>query len=424
MTNRSKGKETPGLKIGVICPEIGAHGGCGFIGGGAVSALRLSQGLARKGHEITIITTPHRYPGEAAGNLDWAEVRCLPVSGDYLSLRYGVSFIWKTVAEVKKRRDRKFDIIHVHSGYSSMSILTWALKKITGAPAVHSLYCPLRTKSPGKVRAVDLLPVSLLSKRCLRRVDGIVAISHNVADSLVRAKIPAAKISVIPPPIDLALYHPQVESDIKKQLGITPDQPVILFVGNLNRSKGIPVLLESMASVVKQRPEVKLIMVLNIPIEKYISEDSSGAQDEMVLIHKAKNDIKARGLEENVVPLGIMPDLAGVMAASDFLVAPLLDNTGIADYPISVLEAMACGKPVIATRVGGLPEIISDRKNGLLVSPGNPQELAGAIMYLIEHKQEAKRMGEESVRLVAEEFATEVVVNRIEGIYRQLCDGE
>jgi glycosyltransferase involved in cell wall biosynthesis len=174
----------------MVCPEIGEHGGSGFIGGGAVSALRLSQGLGRRGHEITIITTPHRYPGEAEGSLDWAEVRCLPVSGDYLSLRYGLSFILKAVAEVKKLGVRKFDIIHVHSGYSSMSLLTCALKKITGTPAVHSLYCPLRTKSPGKVRAVDFFAVSFLSRLCLKRVNRIVAISRNVADSLVKANIP------------------------------------------------------------------------------------------------------------------------------------------------------------------------------------------------------------------------------------------
>lgn len=412
------------MKIGVICPEIGAHGGSGFIGGGAVSALRLSQGLARKGHEITIITTPHRYPGEAAGSLDWAEVRCLSVSGDYLSLRYGLSFILKTIAEVKKRRDRKFDIIHVHSGYSSMSVLTWALRKIAGVPAVHSLYCPLGSKPSGKIRAVDLLPFALLSEYCLKRIDRIVAISHHVADSLARAGIPLAKISVVPPAIDQTIYHPQVKSDIRKQFGITPDQPVVLFVGNLNRRKGIHILLQALASVVKQKPEVRLLIVLNIPLEKYQNEDLSGARDEMVLLHRVKNDIKVLGLTKNVILLGIMSDLAGVMADSDFLVTPFTGSTGVADYPISVLETMACGKPVIATRVGGLPEIISDRKNGLLVSPGNPQELAGAIMYLIEHGQEAKKMGEDSARLVAKEFSTDVVVNKIEGIYRQLCDDE
>ncbi len=412
------------MKIGMICPEIGDHGGSGFIGGGAVSALRLSAGLAKRGHEITIITTPHRYPGEAAGSLDWAEVRCLTVAGGYLSLRYGLSFIRKTVAEVRQQRGRKFDIIHVHSGYASLSILTWVLKKSTGVPAVHSLYCPLRTKPSGKVRAVDFLPVSLLSERCLKRVDRIVAISRNVADSLVRANIPSAKISVIPPAIDLDIYNPRVQGDMRNRLGITPDQPVLLFVGNLNWRKGIHILLEALASVVKKTPEVRLLMVLNIPIEKYESEDLSGARDEMGLMHKVKNDIKVLGLAENVVPLGIMPDLAGVISASDFLVAPFTGTTGVADYPISTLEAMACGKPVIATRVGGLPEVISDRKNGLLVSPGNPQELADAILYLLEHREEAQKMGMEGARRVAEEFSTEVVVNKMERIYKALCGGE
>ncbi|MBM4448828.1 MAG: glycosyltransferase family 4 protein [Chloroflexi bacterium] len=404
----------------MICPEIGDHGGSGFIGGGAVSALRLSAGLAKKGHEITIITTPHRYPGKAAGSLDWAEVRCLPVAGDYLSLRYGLSFIWKAMAEVRQRRDRKFDIIHVHSGYSSMSTLTWVLKKITGVPAVHSLYCPLRSKSPGKARAVDFLPASLLSERCLKRVDRIVAISRNVADSLIKAKIPLTKISVVPPAIDLDIYNPQAKSDVRQKLGIASGQPVILFVGNLNKRKGIHILLESLASVVKKTPEVRLLMVLNIPIEKYESEDLSGARDEMGLMHKVKNDIKALGLVENVVPLGIMPDLAGVMAASDMLVIPMLETTGIADYPISTLEAMACGKPVIATRVSGLPEIVRDRKNGLLIDPDNPQALADALQYLLEHTPEAQKMGMEGARLISRDFSTEVVVDKMEQVYREL----
>jgi len=83
---------------------------------------------------------------------------------------------------------------------------------------------------------------------------------------------------------------------------------------------------------------------------------------------------------------------------------------------------MACGKPVIATRVGGLPEVISDRRNGLLVSPGNSQELADAIQYLLAHQQEAQKLGMEGARRVAAEFSTEVVVDKIEGIYKALCD--
>jgi glycosyltransferase involved in cell wall biosynthesis len=397
------------LNICFICPEISSRNDSGFIGGGVNSALRLSQGLSKKGHEITIVTTPHRYTGDNTGKVfNWADVVCLPVFGNYLSLRYGLSFTVQAIVNVRKlHHQKKFDVIHVHSGFSIMGLVTAALGRITGVPTVHTLYCPAGKNT-------------LLKRLYLTRIDKIVAISLNISDSLRRIGVPGEKIAVIPPGIDQAVFNPQVQSNERKNLGIYPNQPVLLYVGNLGRRKGISVLLEALAIIAKNIREVKLLMVLNIPDQQYRPVNIRGAESDMELLDMVKEQIKTCELEDKVVTLGIMPNLAGVMTACDILVAPFRDMTGIADYPISVLEGMACGKPVIATRVGGMAEIIHNHQNGLLVSPDNYQELADAIQYLLGHRQEAAVMGSENAKLVSREFAIESVVDRMEHVYQTL----
>lgn len=404
------------MKICMICPEIGNSGGSAFTGGHVNNVVQLSKALFDRGHEITIITTPHRYPGDELNNeLKWAEIYCLPISGSYLSAKYGIEFALKVLRKIRiLHAIKNFDIIHGHSGYSMLGLITGIGGRITKVPSIHSVYSPIQPIISHNT--VMFFSNKILSKFYLSQVNKIIAASKNVQDSLIRAGLPPYKIEMIPPGIDTKIYNPSLSSHgMRKSLGIGLNQPLLLYVGNLTKIKGIDILIEALNCIIKQFPDMKLLMALNMPLTKYKEEDTSKLCS--IETFEIKKKIKSYGLNDNIIPLGIVKNMPQVMAASDVFITPFLNTVGVVDYPTSLLEAMAVGKPVIATRVGGIPEIIKHQKNGILVEPNNVDELVDAILYMLNNKEEAKNMGKEGAKIISEKIRTEIVVDELERIY-------
>ena len=401
----------------MICPEIGNSGGNAFIGGHVNNAVQLSKALFDGGHEITIITTPHRHPGNQPNNgLKWAEVVCLPISGSYPSIKYGLEFTFKTIQKVRElHKIEKFDVIHGHSGFSMLGLITGIGGRITRVPSIHSIYSPIQPIISHKI--VFSFSNKSLSKMYLSQINKIIAVTENIQRSLIMAGVPQSKIEMIPPGIDTNIYNPSISGDgVRKHFDIGSDQALLLYVGNLTKIKGIRVLIEALRIIVKQFPDVKLLMALNMPSSKYEEEDSTGLYD-TERDFEIKEKIKSYGLNDNIVPLGIVKNMPQIMAASDVFITPFLNTVGVVDYPTSLLEAMAVEKPVIATRVGGIPEIIEHKENGMLVEPNDVDELVAAILYMLNNKEEAKDMGKEGAKIISEKFRSEIAVDELERIY-------
>ena len=408
------------MKICVLCPEIGNSGGNAFIGGHVNTVVQVSRALFDRGHEITIITTPHRYPGNQPDKdilQGWADVYTLPVSGAYLSVKYGLEFAFKAIQKVKKlNKHKKFDIVHGHSGYSMLALITGISAKISNLPSVHSIYCPIQVAG-GNV--VKLFSNEILSKFYFLLINRIIAVTKNVRNSLIKAGIPENRIAEVPIGINTELFNPNVSgNDVRKRYNIDHDQPTLLYVGNLTVQKGLSVLIEALNIVKKDIPNIKLLMVLNLPLERYAKPDRLDV--DMELIFEIKEKIKRYGLEDNIIPLGLLDNMPQVMAACDVFIVPFLNTVGIADYPTSLLEAMAVGKPVIATKVGGIPEVVRHQKNGLLIEPDNVESLANAIRYMLQNKEEAKNMGKQAAKTISERFRLEIVADKIEKIYEEV----
>ena len=405
------------MKICMVCPELGNSGGNAFIGGHVNNAVQLSKALFDRGHEITIITTPHRHPGNQPNNgLEWAEVVCLPISGSYPSIKYGLEFTFKTSQKIRElHKIEKFEVIHGHSGFSMLGLITGIGGRITRVPSIHSIYSPIQPIISHN--SVMFFSNKILSKFYLSQVNKIIAVTKNIQHSLIMAGVPHYKIEIVPPGIDISIYNPSISGDdVRKYFGIGSDQPLLLYVGNLTKIKGIHIFIEALKIIVKQFPDMKLLMALNMPLSKYEEEDSAGLYD-TERDFEIKEKIKSYGLNDNIIPLGIVKNMPQVMAASDVFITPFLNTVGVVDYPTSLLEAMAVGKPVIATKVGGISEIIKHQKNGILVEPNNVNELVDAILYVLNNKEEAKDIGKEGAKIIAEKFRTEIVVNELERIY-------
>jgi glycosyltransferase involved in cell wall biosynthesis len=185
-------------------------------------------------------------------------------------------------------------------------------------------------------------------------------------------------------------------SGLRKELDIPADHSVISTIAHMEEHKGIKYLLESASLLLQSRNDISFLLV------------GEGALKEELKILCA--DLK---IEKNVIFAGERSDISEILSLSDIFVLPSLrEGLGLA-----ILEAMACGKPVIATNVGGIPEIVKDGVSGILVSPRDPEALHTAMKELLDDKEMQKKMGANGEKVCNEKFNSKVMVGQIENLY-------
>ena len=386
------------MNICMVGSEIAPTQNNVVVGGVAISVIRLAQGLHNTGHHVDIVTSRPRVFCDNPDNFGFG-IHQIPIIQKYPSFRYGAELAFKSIIEIKKlNRLNNFHIIHGHSGEPQIALIPNIAGKLLSKPSIYTLYCPIR-------------PEDKSAKFCLSKLSQIITITENVKDSVKKLKIPSEKIIVIPPAIDTKKYNQDVSGkELRAKLGLKNDDFVILFVGNLTYTKGIDVLLEALKPIIEKFPHVKLLMTLEMPHENYL---------------RRKNEILIKinnfGLKNNIIEFGIIENMAELIAASDTLVAPFLDTYGPSDYPIPVLEAMAIGKTVIATKIGGMPEIIEHMKNGILIQPNDVNSLLEAFRTLLENTKIKITMGTYASNSIQERFSIPVVTKKMEAVYEQFA---
>ena len=390
--------------------EIGPSKEGSFVGGVVNNIVRLSKGLCENGHQIHIVTTPARYSKGTSYKVPWAEVHCLRVGGAYPSARYGFEFLFRAISEIRcLHKKEKIEVIHGHSGYPAIGLVPSVSRKMLGIPSVHTLYCPVGETTLEK-HFSQLLPSAHLVKNFFLSVDKIVAISDNVKSSLENIGLPREKIRVIPPAIDISSFNPRISTEhVRTSLRIGLEEPMILFVGNLTKTKGIYVLIKAMKAIIKVFPAAKLLITLHVSKDR-LSEETRDIRAKINSIH----------LQKSVMFRGITKRMPQVIAACDVFTAPFISTVGPSDYPLPILEAMAVGKPVVATNVGGIPEIILNKHNGMLVRSNNSTHLAEAIVYLLRNPDIARRIGQNASIFIRENFSIQRMVKMTENLYNEI----
>jgi len=381
-----------------------------FSGGHTNSMLRLAKVLSGEGHRVYVAAGIPAAAFERLKrlNLSWATLCSLRIKREPHTFAYGLEFLVRAALLIRRlRKIAGLDIVHIHSGYPHYGLLGVFATRILRIPSVYTLYCPIPPQITDHAHSVLN---RYLARRALCGIDHIIAISQNVKASLHEIGFSEESVDVIPPPIDLERFNPNYKGTaLKQQLGNAG--PILLFVGNLTKTKGLEVLLEALPSVVLKYPGVKLIMALDVS-----QKQSTYALGRRKEIYRKIDQI---GLTDHIVELGLVKDLPSLIAASDITVAPFLSTAGPADYPISILEAMAVGRPVVATRVGGIAEFIKSGKNGILVNPHDSETLARNILALLDDPALRKRLGDSAARFVAKHFELHSVANRVQEVYRR-----
>lgn len=213
-------------------------------------------------------------------------------------------------------------------------------------------------------------------------------------------KVPINKISLCHNGVDTAFYSPISQECARTIIGLKQNRKYILFVGRLSDfHKGVSVLLKSLKLIVNQNKNVSLLIIGTGPDER-----------------KLKDLSKELGLEKIVNFLGhVEKNLPIYYNASDIVVVPSLFEA----FGTVNIEAMACGKSVIASNVGGIKEIITDGKTGLLIPPGDFLKLSEKILFLLQNPEYSKKLGIAARKRIEQYFSYEALGKKLKQIYNQ-----
>jgi glycosyltransferase involved in cell wall biosynthesis len=246
----------------------------------------------------------------------------------------------------------------------------------------------------------------LVVERLLSRItDHVVALTPMEArDYLALRVLEAEKISIIHSGVELNRFqiNAKKRQQKKKKLGISPDSLVVGFVGWLIPIKGVTYLVSAMAKVAEKYPKSLCVLV---------GKGDDKGEEEI----KVREQVETAGLADKVRFLGWRPDVDEVMGCFDIFVLPSL-NEGMGRV---LVEAMAAGLPIVASRVGGIPDLVKDGQNGILVPPADASSLAKAISDLLADKEKRNRMAEAGKKM-CHPYSAEAMIQQINALYGKL----
>jgi len=293
------------------------------------------------------------------------------------------------VANVKKlHKNNPIKILHINTVYAS--IAAKMLKTLLNVQTVCSIHNTFQTP--------------LLIESC----DKILASSHYMKRFLIEERgLKREKIDVLPIAVDINRFKPNESA--KKELELE-DRDVILFIGRKCPDKGPQVLIDALPQIRSKYPKSLALFIGPNYFFGGNSESYSSFLEERSI---------NLGVKDNVLIKGFVSEkaLRVYLNAADVVVCPSIWQEPFGKV---VIEAYACEKPVVATNVGGLPELVQDGASGIIVPPEDPSALSNAVCTLLEDKKEAKRMAKKGRRIVEEKFSYEVVSAKCQEIYEKL----
>jgi len=366
----------------------------------------LSKRLGEKGFEIVVLA-PHHNGAKKFEFMDRMKVYRFPYfypkkyqklayEGGILSnlkrnhlakLQVPLLFLSELFYAIKIIKKERINFIHSHWIIPS-GLVGAVCKRIFKKPFIIS------------VHGSDLiLPNKFLknfAKIALNSCDVCVVNSTATKDTVLGITN-VREVEIVPMGADLSMFNPNVKSDIKKDYKI--NGPIILTVGRLSKEKGIEYTIKAMPTILKKIPEIKLIIVGAGPEENNLKKLS-----------------KKLNLTGNVVFTGGIPNknLSRFYKSADVFVLPSLrEGMGLV-----LLEAMACGTPVIGSNTGGITDIIKYGESGFLVKPKDPEDIAEKIIVLLSNKELQQKFSEEGLKIVRERFSWNVIVKKFVKILR------
>jgi glycosyltransferase involved in cell wall biosynthesis len=285
-------------------------------------------------------------------------------------------------------------VFHGHRAYPMGLTAVW-LGRCLGRPAVVSVYgSDVHTEA-----ASGPLAVRYWTRRALRGAARVIAVSQSLMDGVAALGVGAERCRYVPSGVDLERFVPREARAARAALGLPPEARVVLCISQFYPIKGHTVLVEAFRRLAERRADALMVLTGDGPLRPTVE----------AAVREA--GLAGRTRFTGTVPYDAVP---AWLAAADLMVLPSY-NEGM---PLSVLEALACGRPVIASRVGGTPELVSDARYGLLVPPGDPAALAAALEEALARPWNAAEL-----RARAAEFGWPEIVARVRAVYAEAVAG-
>jgi glycosyltransferase involved in cell wall biosynthesis len=294
----------------------------------------------------------------------------------------------------------------VHTHLFAANVVGRLAARMAGLPVLSTIhaadYEPVaRLGNPGLTRSKQILLQAADALSVVMSRVHLVAVSRYVAESAVRRlAVPSHRVEVIPNAIDVALFRPDGDrrDTVRASLALDRDIPVLVCVGRLTPQKGQDILIRALAESRNVRPNCHLLLVGDGP---------SRAQLQALA--------ERCGVETQVSFLGPRWDVPDVLRASDVLILPSLHE----GFGLVLVEALASGIPVVASRTGPASEIVREGETGFLFTPGDPVGLARALACLLADPERRHEMGRRGRQDAVERFALPTMVRRIEALYER-----
>ena len=333
------------------------------------------------------------------GNPIAADIDKLGVAVDFLSipLLRDVSAFPRLVRYL---RQQKTDLVHTQLEFAD----SWgtAAAKLLGIPSVstqHTLEDPVKgTKAYRRLKVHRWVLRNFASR--------IIAVSEETRTHYLRvARFSPDQIVTLYNGIDLTRFdrpNPQRRQEVRATLGLGEKTPMITTVAVLRPAKGIQFMLEAMPAILQRVPDARYVVV--------------GDGDHGKALHAI---VAEKGLQDHVIFTGVRSDVPDLLAASDLFVLPTLDDA----LPTVLAEAMASRVPIVASRVGGIPEMVSDGYNGLLVSPQNVEQLAFSCQNLLSDPTLAQQLRENGHQVAYQRYDIRKQAQKLGELYLQLLPG-
>ena len=376
------------------------------MGGPALHVSYLSAGLVEKGYETTLVSgTLARGESSMAFVAEQLGVRVLPLA----ELSREISPLRDIVAAVKLAkliRAERPQILHTHTAKAGTIGRLAALLAGSARPAlvVHTFHGHVLRGYFGPLRTAAF---RLLETALARASTALVAVSPEVRDELVRLGVaPASKFVVIRLGIELEQRvhaEPGLRDESRRQLGVAPERFLVGWVGRMTGVKRVDDVLLGFARLRELGVDAVLGLIGDGPDREGMERRASEL-----------------GIIRHCLFLGYQEEVAPYYAAFDAVILPSA-NEGT---PVSVIESLAAGRPVVATRVGGVPDVVVEGVDGFLVELGDTDALGERLAELARDPELRARMGEAGQSRIVQRYAVERLIGDIDNLYRSLLEAK
>ncbi|MFL7839866.1 MAG: glycosyltransferase family 4 protein [Candidatus Promineifilaceae bacterium] len=313
---------------------------------------------------------------------------------DFSDRQNGSRYLAKRIREYVNVRAIR--ILHTHSPRARLAVnMALVDRRHTRHLATeHLLYAP-KDRRWGFV-------FTLFDRLTLYPADQVVTVSQKMRGQLVALPgLSASRVTAIQNAIDCESYFaPEQRDPCRSEFGLIPECRVIGYTGRLDRVKRLDLLLEGFCGIVAQHPEARLLII--------------GEGEQRARLETMASDL---GISNTVIWTGFRQDIPRLLAAMDLYVQPST-NEGLS---LSILEAMAAGKPVIATDVGGAREVLRHEKTGILIPPGSSQAVEAALVDLLDHPDKRAALSQAARKYVNQEFGVHRMVEGYRRVYETLA---